>query len=153
MTTKTTTGTASDPRFNSADPIVDLETEALVAEVTRGKTRTITLTGRAPVQIREVEWPEIASATDTPGAMRNGTPVPNYETDTYTLRVRQHADGRAIVYGVVDAATAWTGTEDWRGGELVAAGDDVAAAIERVGGHMPERVIRECIADLPAEEI
>ncbi len=117
------------------------------------KTRTITLTGRAPVTIREDEWPVIASAKYTPGAMRNGTPVPDYETDTHTLRVRQHADGRAIVYGVTAASTAWTGTEDWRGGELLPAGEDIAAAIARVGERMLDRVARECIADLPAEAL
>ena len=120
---------------------------------TEPKTRTITLTGRAPVKIREDEWPEIASAKERPGSFVNGTPKPDYETDSYTLRVRQHEDGRTLVYGVVDASTAWTGTEDWRGGELLDAGADVAAAIERVGDRMPPSVVRACIADLPAVEL
>lgn len=117
------------------------------------KTRTITLTDRGPVKIREDQWPEIASASERPGSFVNGTPKPDYETDCYTLRVRQHADGRAIVYGVVDASTAWTGTEGWRGGELLEAGADIAAAISRVGAGMPPSVVRECVADLPAVEL
>ena len=146
---------------------------------TTTKTRTITLTDRPPVRITEADWPIIASGDERPGHTHNGTPVPDYETDRYTIRVRQHADGRALVYGVIDAATAWTGTEDWRGGELLShpysSGADntqpdspvvrtqgrrvstheIAGAIRRVGesGGIIESVIRECIAGLPAETI
>lgn len=127
----------------------------MTTTTTESKSRTITLTDRNPVKIREDEWPQIASGDERPGSFANGTPKPDYETDRYTIRVRQHADGRVLVYGVVDAATAWTRTEDWRGGELLAKGGDIAAAIKRVGkdGEMPESVIRACVADLPAEEL
>ena len=114
---------------------------------------TITLTDRAPVTIVRAEWPVIASATDRPGSILRGTPVPDYETDEFRLTVRQHADGRSIVYGVIDASTEWTGTEDWRGGELLADGGELVAAITRVGDSMPACVRRDCIADLPAQEI
>ena len=122
---------------------------------TTSKTRTITLTDRPPVKIKEDDWPIIAVGSERPGSFVNGTPVPDYETDHYQLRVRRHEDGRAIVYGVIDAATAWTGTEDWRGGELLAAGADIAASIRRVGesGAIIDSVIRECIGNLPAEEL
>ena len=122
---------------------------------TTAKTRTITLTDRRPVTIDEAEWPIVAVGDERPGSSHNGTPVPNYETDRYTIRVRQHADGRAIVYVVVDAATAWTGTADYRGGVLLTAGSDIAAAILSVGeaAGCPASVIRECIADLPAERL
>jgi hypothetical protein len=117
--------------------------------------RTITLTGRAPVTIDESVWPIIAKATDRPGSFVNGTPRPDYETDSHQVRVRQHADGRAIVYAVLVAATPWTGTADRRGGELVAAGGDLAAAIERVclDCNILESTMRDCIADLPAQEL
>lgn len=121
--------------------------------MTEPKSRIITLTDRAPVRITEVIWPLVATGDYRPGSAHNGTPVPNDQTDRYTLRVRAHADGRAIVYGVVDAATAWTGNDDWSGGEIVDPGDDIVAAIRRVGSKFPDRVIRECIADLPAEDI
>lgn len=122
---------------------------------TSSKTRTITLTNRPPVKIREAEWPVIASAVERPGSFANGTPVSDDETDEYSIRVRQHVDGRTIIYGRINAATAWTHTEDWRGGELLTAGADVAAAIRRVGesGAIIDSVIRQCIADLPPEEI
>jgi hypothetical protein len=117
--------------------------------------RTITLTDRAPVKIHEDEWPTIARASERPRSCVNVTPRPDYETDHHWLRVRQHADGRALVYGALAAASAWTGTEDWRGGELLAAGRDIAASILRVGkrGGILESVVRDCIADLPAEEL
>jgi len=118
---------------------------------TPSRTRTITLTDRAPVTIREDQWPVIARAFERPDRVGNRQ-EPDYETDAYSLRVRQHEDGRALVYGVVDAATEWTHTDDWRGGELLHPGADIARAIRRVGeaGGMPDSVVRGCIADLPA---
>lgn len=117
-------------------------------------TRIITLSFRSPVRIRVDEWPQIAIGDERPGAIVNGTPVPEYETDHHTLRVRQHADGRALVYGVTEGA-ARTGTRDWRGGEVLSKGDDIVAAIRRVGyaGHMPDSVISACVADLPPEDL
>ena len=90
--------------------------------------------------------PVVASAS---GASRGNC---DYECDTYELRVRQHADGRAIVYAILDAASAWTGSEDYRAGELLDDGAEIATAISRVGREagFPASVIRECIADLPA---
>lgn len=117
------------------------------------KLRTITLTGRPPVKIDEDQWPRIAVADERPGSFCNGTPIPDYETDRHTIRVRQHADGRAIVYAVLDAAPVWTGTSHRKGGELLPAGGNIAEAIQRVGEDcgILESVIRDCIADLPAE--
>jgi len=123
------------------------------------KTRTITLTDRTPVRIAEDAWPLVAEATDNSfagndyGRLRQA--LARNEVDTYSLRVRQHADGRTLVYGVLCGATVWTGTTDHRGGELLPDGSDIPAAIRRVGEEcgLPDHVIRECIADLPAEEI
>lgn len=126
---------------------------------TEPKRRTITLTDNAPIRIQEDAWPVIARANgDSYGSHdpgRHQQALAQGECDTYSLRVRQHADGRAIVYGVLDAATAWTThSEDWAGGALIEAGADLAAAIRRVAAqHLPERIIRECIADLPAEDL
>lgn len=123
------------------------------------KRRTITLTGRAPVEIIEDDWPTLALAT---GDSYSGSDYGRHqqalgqgELDRYTLAVRQHADGRSIVYGVLSASPAWTGTEDYRGGVLLAAGAELAPAIRQVGEEcgLPASVIRACIADLPAETI
>lgn len=144
---------------------------------TTPKTRTITLTDRPPVRIREAEWPIIASARGDSyrgDPSRHSQALRQGECDEYWLRVRQHADGRTIVYGVLDAAiAAWrqpAGGESRRGGVLLTPPEGRATdprdvtpiiwpgiidAIRRVGEdcHLPESVIRECIADLPAEEI
>jgi hypothetical protein len=114
------------------------------------KTRTVTLTARPPVTITEDAWPVIARSS---GRSTRRYETPDHECDCYTVRVRQHADGRTIVYAVLEAATAWTGSEDARGGELLPAASDIAAAIDRVGRDIgiPEHMIRECVADLPAE--
>jgi hypothetical protein len=120
---------------------------------------TITLTGRAPVCVLKADWPILASATgDSYGSgdySRYQQALGRGELDRYRLTVRQHTDGRAVVYGVLDAATAWTHSEDHRGGELLDAGADLAAAIRRVGEscHLPDPLIRDCAADLPAVEI
>ena len=122
------------------------------------KQRTITLTGRPPVKIYEDEWPVIAEAKDdsygSGDYARYQQAKLQGELDEYAIRVREHADGRAIVYAVFDAATPWTRNEDRRGGELLDNGADLPAAIRRVGkdSNIPDSVIRDCIADLPAEE-
>jgi hypothetical protein len=145
---------------------------------------TITLTGRPPVRIDKAEWPILATANgDSYGSgdysrhqqalgcgeldryrltvrqHADGRAVVygvlDAALDRYRLTVRQHADGRAVVYGVLDAATAWTHSEDYRGGELLGAGADLASAIRRVGEDcgLPGSLIRDCTADLPAVEI
>ena len=129
------------------------------------KTRTITLTGRNPVKIQDRDWPILASATDDSHTGsdygRHQQALSQGECDRYGLYVRQHADGRALVYGILDAAvSAWgapAGGEDYRGGVLLASAtlDQIAAAIREVGQEcgLPDALIRECVANLPAEEI
>lgn len=123
---------------------------------------TITLSGRAPVTVVKDDWPVIASASDDsysgdPGRWHQAKQ--RGECDMYRITVRQHADGRTIVYGVLDAAVAqWgapAGGESYRGGYLLDAGQDAAAAIHRVADEsgIPASVARACIADLPAEEL
>lgn len=131
--------------------------------MTEPKTRTITLTGRAPVKITEDSWPVIAhgSYSHHDGQIRQEA---NRTTDI-DIRVRQHADGRAIVYGVYNYDTHFQGEacEAHRVGSLLDAGADLPAAIHAVRDDLIERTsddeihrhIRnaadECIADLPAE--
>lgn len=111
------------------------------------KSRTITLTGRRPIKIREDEWPIFAEAKRGIGGA--------YERDwtrSWRLVVRQHADGRAIVYWAYE--TRWQGEHDRRGGELLTAGADLGDAIRRVGETLGnEDVIQDCLADLPAEDL
>lgn len=126
-------------------------------------TRTITLTGRRPVRITEADWPAITHVSGDSYAgndhARRQQAQARGEVDTYRLIVRQHRDGRVLVYGILSAAiAAWgqpAGGEDYRGGYLLPAGADLAGAIRRVGEEcgLPDALIRACIADLPAEEI
>jgi hypothetical protein len=112
-----------------------------------GETLTITLTGRAPVRVRKAEWPIVASAEWHDGE------VPEQADRVWRLTVRQHADGRTVVYGVHE--TAYRGERDRRGGELLEAGADIPAAIHRVAERLgfDSRLAEETIADLPAEEV
>lgn len=127
-------------------------------ETKEPKFRTITLTDRPPVKIREDQWPIVAAASyhDYEG---------QYDFQSFRhwrgwLKVRQHEDGRRIVSAVYDYDTAY---QDERGtnvkaGELLpssATMNDVIAAIHRVNAIRPEwckdDLAAECIADLPAE--
>lgn len=133
---------------------------------TEAKSRTITLTDRPPVKIREDLWPVIAEASDDSfngrDYSRRQQALGRGECDTYRLKVRQHPDGRAIVYGVLNAAiAAWhqpAHGESIRGGELLDGASVTARipdAIRRVGEYccLPDSVIRDCIANLPAVEL
>lgn len=82
--------------------------------------RTVALTGRRPVRIIEAEvrgdsWR--GDAGDQYAASHRGE-----------MAIRRHADGRALVYGSLYAGDPG---ESWRGGELLDAGADVAAARRR----------------------
>jgi len=123
---------------------------------------TITLTGKPPVKINKADWPILAEASDndTHGAQIGNEP--NRETDWW-LKVRQHADGRTIVYGVYSYDTHFQGErrDDARRGELLEPGADVLEGIQRVASDLEEyvkdgafaRLAQECIANLPAVEI
>jgi hypothetical protein len=139
---------------------------------------TITLTGRPPVKITKDEWPVIASAEDK--EYDNQYEFRANRRASWKLIVRQHNDGRTIVYGIYSYSSQYQGEggSDIRGGELItvldadaeSVGDaePIIAAIKRVGedmeGRVPEdggswskgyfpRLIHECIADLPAVEL
>jgi len=121
----------------------------------------IVLTDRAPVRVTPAVWPELASAKgDSWGTngdyARHSQASAQGELDEYRLVVRRHmGTGRVLVYARLDAASAWTGTEDRAEGELLEEEDDVAAAIRRVGQRceLPDCIIRDCIADLPSEDL
>ena len=123
-----------------------IDTGAQTAKSTKPKTRTITLTDRPPVTIREDQWPQIASAKDWDNTHESQA------NRTWALRVRQHDDGRAIVYGLYDSQ--FQNERELRAGELVEADGDIAAAIHRVAKNCNcEQIAQECIADLPAVEL
>ena len=111
------------------------------------ETLHITLTGRAPVTIVKADWPRIARAEDN-----DATQPGNQPNRTWTLTVRRHADGRAIVYG--EYSTAWQGESDIDAGELLAPGDDIPAAVHRVAETIGRPDLAQyCLADLPPETL
>jgi hypothetical protein len=142
---------------------------------TTTRKRTITLTGRPPVTIREGEWPIIAHGyAGDDDANHPGNP-PNREW-ARDIRVRQHADGRVLVYGIYLFTSCWQGERaaDARAGVLLPApathaqiidairtvGDELAAAEDDAAiddRHRDSRqwrtAVRDTIADLPAEEL
>lgn len=127
------------------------------------KKLTITLTDRPPVKITEADWPIIAEGRwdDHDGQIE----CQANRTWTAWLKVRQHTDGRTLVYGRYCHASDFQNESgaDHRDGQMLATGEvaGIVAAIQSVGACLAERsgdahwddVIAECIADLPAEEL
>lgn len=78
------------------------------------------------------------------------------ELDDYHPIARTHDDGRTLVYGIFNAG-AWTGSESIRGGITLPDKDftAVAQALREVGEYcsLPDRVIRNAIANLEPEEL
>ena len=128
---------------------------------------TITLTGRPPVKVTKEQWPVLASAGDS---WHDGqVECQANRKASWKLTVRQHTDGRSIVYGVHDYETHWQNEQghNVRGGEVLDAGADIPEAIRRVSAELEgrlsdqgpwgqgvfPRLAHECTADLPAVEI
>lgn len=129
-------------------------------------TRTITLTGRPPVTIHSANWPEIASAIEK--GWDGEYEFQAARRETAWVRVRKHADGRAIVYSGYAYSSAWRGERDdaRKAGVLLppaSSAQQICDAIQRVCEAMPTpRLLREdlwdalaneAIASMPAEEL
>lgn len=133
---------------------------------TTTKKRTITLTGRPPIKITDEQWPAIASA-------RWNDCDNQYEFQANRkwnawVKVRQHADGRTIVYGGYDYDTAiqHEANQQYRDGifldtppvDSVAICDAIADVTATLGTRSQQNdhfadICAECIADLPAVEL
>jgi len=129
---------------------------------TTKKMITITMSERGPVKIDPEQWPVIASAEEHDGQ------VECQANTLWRIKVREHADGRRLVYGWQDRGNGgqhagYRGTyagflldqfqadHEHREAELEAA---TIRAIRRVAGVIgAEHLGAECIADLPAREI
>jgi hypothetical protein len=114
------------------------------------KTRTITLTGRVPVRIREDHWPVIARAEDNDSS----SGIPSQWNRRHVLFLREHQDGRRILYGKYE--THFQGDRDLAGGEMLAPGEEVASAARRVCATLcyeGELLVNDLLADMPAEEV
>ena len=134
---------------------------------------TIPLSERRPVTIDKSEWPLIASADWHAGEHKSQASEVAY------LRVRQHADGRTLVYGdrdsgpggmragyrathagylLVPHASAPESMVAGPAGPLISHRDvdpaEIVRAIRRVAGAIGHDDLgSECVADLPAESL
>lgn len=122
--------------------------------MTTTKTIKVTLSERRPVNINPELWPVIASAKTFWG----GNGVWCQASEEAWIKVRQHDDGRTLVYCDRDRGNGGmpAGYRGVAGGYLLDSSDsdEIVRAIRRCGGIIgaPE-LADECIADLPAEEI
>lgn len=131
-------------------------------------TRTITLTGRPPVSINEDNWPVVASASDKD--YDNEYEFQANRISKWFIGVRQHEDGRAIVYATYSHTSAWQKERDYaaKRGVLLSSScshEDICAAIREVccdiqdaehAGNDASRwqsLSHECQADMPAEQL
>jgi len=106
----------------------------------------IKLTSAAPVTVDAKTWPVIASAKWWDGQHECQA------NRTRRVTVRQHEDGRSVVYGW--HTSAWPGERGAEAGYLVAADGDLIAAIRTVGEEIGDTdLARECIQDLPRVEL
>jgi hypothetical protein len=117
----------------------------------------VTLTGRRPVSISHEEWPVIAVA-------KYSDHDNEYEFQATRrwkgqIKVRQHLDGRTLVYGTDEYDTQWRHEDnyEYKAGEMLDKDDDIPAAVLRVGHALVERgacntlleLAHECISKLP----
>lgn len=114
----------------------------------------VELTSRRPVRINSEEWPGIARGTGHTGANEC------HANEDWWIRVRQHADGRTIVYAGRDAGPGGmpTGYQSKRAGALLTAEqarNSLEATIRQIADEagLPPRTAQDCIADLPPEEL
>jgi len=115
------------------------------------KTIKITLSDARPIRIVSRAWPIIAM-----GWWGDDRRIPCQSTRECTIRVRRHADGRYLITGIRDSC--WASEATIRSGVLLESGvhdNDIVSAIHVVGEEIgaPQSCIRECIADLPEEEL
>lgn len=124
--------------------------------------RTISLTGRRPVIISDNEWPVVAVGEHRDWDNQYEFQA-NREWDD-SIYVRQHADGRAVVYGVSSYITRFRNERGYiyKAGKLLSADDDISAAIYCVAKKLSAlgapnevmvRIAEECIGGLEPEEI
>lgn len=90
------------------------------------------------VRIDDDAWPSVSHALTRAG-----------NTECW-IRVRMHADGRALVYGNIERAGSLRDAK--AAGQIVAAGDNLAAAVVLVGERLAadEACVMQVIAGLPS---
>lgn len=128
---------------------IEPQKETIMTTTTEAKKIQITMSERRPITIVDADWPIIATAFRLNGAVE-------YEL----ISVREHRDGRRIVYGwPPEGGFIVAPTDELRDADAgpishVPDDDETVRAIRRVGGIIDSVALaNECIADLPAEEL
>lgn len=131
----------------------------MTTTATEKKKITITLSDRAPITIVADDWPVVARADWHDGQVRCQANRERF------IKVREHEDGRRIVYGCYTtnwqkergAAAGYVLERPEPLGERTGLSDrdaDTIRAIRRVAGVIGDaQLADEVIADLPAEEL
>ena len=117
------------------------------------KTLTIIMSETVPVKIDPDQWAVIASVETWNGEHKCQA------NHLRTIKVREHTDGRRLVYGVLESGNGGVPI-GWRGAsagflfDADAESTDIIRAIRRVAGVIgDDRLGDECIAELPAVEL
>jgi hypothetical protein len=109
---------------------------------------TISMSERPPVSVNADDWPVIATAKWHDGQ------VECQANRRARVTVREHEDGRRLVYAWT--SSAWQNERDRHAGYLLDASDtsSTVATIRRVADEIGDEGLgRDCIADLPAEDL
>jgi len=120
---------------------------------TTTKKIKISMSERRPVEIVAEEWPVIAKAVDHDGK------VECQANNVWAIKVREHKDGRRLVYGWHEAGGGGQYAEfrPTYGGFLLDSSqgeEETVRSIRRVAGMIKrEDMGSQCVAALPAEEI
>lgn len=110
----------------------------------------ITMSESAPVRIDPAQWQIIADASRHDGA------VLCQANNEWSITVREHTDGRRLVYGwhMAGDGGQHAGFRPRHAGWLLSEGEDTVRAIRRVAGVIADdRLAEACIAALPATEL
>lgn len=136
--------------------------------------RTITITDRPPVKIDEDAWPVLATASDK--EFDNEYEFQANCVSKWGINVRQHEDGRTLVYATYSYSSNWANSRGYSAKHgvmldsfaLREAKDDDAAIVTAINdvcdtmaacehaGEDAERwktLADECIADMPSQEL
>ncbi len=143
-------------------------------EPTPKKMITVQMSETAPVKVDPDQWPIIVREDDCDSA------IECQANQVWAIRIREHSDGRRLVYGWGDAGPGGTrqGFRPSHAGYLIsveaeipghgspsdmrrgfaardrAIGDATVRAIRRVAGAIDaEQLVDACVASLPAQEI
>lgn len=106
----------------------------------------IVLSHRAPVIVNDAEWPIIASS---------GQGGATCQDKHWSLTVRQHADGRAIVYGKMTGPSSYNSADIYAGRYMdnQPTQDEIAYELNNIGCDLeaPEDLIANVTSRLPGD--